>query len=345
MISFVDNEFAVRFFSYQRNFKQVSTNPFKLNCSCPVCGDSASDQYKARFWYYNWKGSNLVHCFNCDYTSEIGRFISEQDPVLYRDYLMEKRKEESFGVDLTKKTHKPVEISEKLTSKLVVIPSLPYCVRLDKLPETHPIIKYVADRKIPKSSYNRLYFTDKWQELVNETKMTYDNPKKEYRLVIPFYNAKNEIEAYQGRALSPNARQKYMTIKAHDDASKIYGLDRVDGSKDVCVFEGPIDSMFIPNSIAIAGGSLNLDSVPFPETRIWVLDDEPRHEDTIKRMQKLIDANERVLFWDKAKWRSKDINDKVKKDGATVEDLVNYINDNWCVGLMAKARMLNYCKI
>lgn len=343
MISFVDNEYALRYFSYQRNFKLVSQSPFKLNCSCPVCGDSASDQYKARFWYYHWKGSNLVHCFNCDFTSEIGRFINEQDPVLYREYLMEKRKEESFGVDLSKPSK--VEISDKLTSKLVVIPSLPFCIRLDKLPKNHPIIKYVLDRKIPENVFDRLFFTDNWQELVNQTKHTYDNPKKEYRLVIPFYNQKKEIEAYQGRALAKNANQKYMTIKAHEDASKIYGLDKIDESKDVCIFEGPIDSLFIPNSIAIAGGSLDLSKVPFPNNRIWVLDNEPRHPDTLKRMQKLIDAKEKIVFWDKAPWKSKDVNDMIKNENATVDQIVAYINENWCSGLMAKARMLNYKKI
>lgn len=342
MFSFVDNEFALRYFQYQRNFTQ-QTSPYKLNCSCPICGDSATDRSKARFWYYHWKGSNLVHCFNCDYTCNISRFLEEQDPVLYREYIMEKRKEESFGLD-TKK-FEPVMPSEKIKAKLVVIPQLDFCVRLDTLPKNHPIIKYVMGRKIPESVWNRLFFTSEWQKLVNQTKHTFDNPRPEYRLVIPFYNTKNEIESYQGRALSPNAKQKYMTIKACEDASKIYGTKWVDPTKPVCVFEGPIDSMFIPNSIAIAGGSLDLDKVPYADQRIWVLDNEPRHPDTIKRMTKLIESGEKVLFWDNAPWASKDVNEMIKEDGATPELVEEYIMNNYEQGMMAKVRMLKYCKI
>jgi hypothetical protein len=203
-----------------------------------------------------------------------------------------------------------------------------------------------VNRAIPKSAYKRLWFTANWQEMVNATKPTFDNPRQECRLVIPIYNKEHKIEAYQGRALSSLARQKYMTIKAHEDASKVYGVDMVDDSKQwVYVMEGPIDSLFIPNAIAITGGSLDLDQVPYKDKRIWVLDNEPRHNDTIKRMEKLIAAGERVCFWDEAPWHSKDINDMVAKEGADPRDIEEYIVDNWAVGLLAQLRMSKYRKI
>jgi hypothetical protein len=234
---------------------------------------------------------------------------------------------------------------EKFTKKLI-IEKLDFCERLDRLPTNHPIIKYVVNRAIPKSAYKRLWFTANWQEMVNATKPTFDNPRQECRLVIPIYNKEHKIEAYQGRALSSLARQKYMTIKAHEDASKVYGVDMVDDSKQwVYVMEGPIDSLFIPNAIAITGGSLDLDQVPYKDKRIWVLDNEPRHNDTIKRMEKLIAAGERVCFWDEAPWHSKDINDMVAKEGADPRDVEEYIVDNWAVGLLAQLRMSKYRKI
>jgi hypothetical protein len=344
MSSYVDNDFALRIFSYQRNFKQVSTMPFKLNCSCMICGDSATDRLKARFWYYEHKGTMFCHCFNCDYSMGFARFLEEQDESLYREYLLEKRKEETFGKKETPKVVE-TEISEKLTKKLI-IEKLDFCERLDRLPANHPIIKYVVNRAIPKSAYKRLWFTANWQEMVNATKPTFDNPRQECRLVIPIYNKEHKIEAYQGRALSSLARQKYMTIKAHEDASKVYGVDMVDDSKQwVYVMEGPIDSLFIPNAIAITGGSLDLDQVPYKDKRIWVLDNEPRHNDTIKRMEKLIAAGERVCFWDEAPWHSKDINDMVAKEGADPRDIEEYIADNWAVGLLAQLRMSKYRKI
>lgn len=343
-MSYVDNEFALRIFSYQRNFRQVSTMPFKLNCSCMICGDSSTDRLKARFWYYEYKGTMFCHCFNCDYSAGFGRFLENHDESLYREYLLEKRKEEAFGKKETPKVVE-TEISEKFTKKLI-IERLDFCERLDRLPANHPIVKYVENRAIPKAAYKRLWFTSQWQELVNKNKPTFDNPKKECRLVIPIYNREGKIESYQGRALSSSARQKYMTIKAHEDASKIYGVDTVDESKQwVYVMEGPIDSLFIPNAIAITGGSLDLDQVPYKDKRIWVLDNEPRHNDTIKRMEKLIAAGERVCFWDEAPWHSKDINDMVAKEGADPRDIEEYIVDNWAVGLLAQLRMSKYRKI
>ena len=344
MSSYVDNEFALRIFSHQRNFKQVSTMPFKLNCSCMICGDSATDRLKARFWYYEYKGTMFCHCFNCDYSAGFGRFLENHDESLYREYLLEKRKEETFGKKETPRVVE-TEISEKFTKKLI-IERLDFCERLDRLPANHPIVKYVENRAIPKAAYKRLWFTSQWQELVNKNKPTFDNPKKECRLVIPIYNREGKIESYQGRALSSAARQKYMTIKAHEDASKIYGVDTVDESKQwVYVMEGPIDSLFIPNAIAITGGSLDLDQVPYKDKRVWVLDNEPRHPDVKKRVKKLIDSGERVVLWDKSGWKGKDVNDIVKAGEASAEEILQYFEDNIVYGLMAQLRFSTWFKI
>ena len=41
-----------------------------------------------------------------------------------------------------------------------------------------------------------------------------------------------------------------------DSMPKLFGLDEVDVSKTVYVTEGPIDSMFVDNCIAMAGSDL-----------------------------------------------------------------------------------------
>ncbi|MFP9035360.1 hypothetical protein, partial [Enterococcus faecalis] len=102
---------------------------------------------------------------------------------------------------------------------------------------------------------------------------------------------------------------------------------------------------FIENGIAITGGQLDLEVVPFKDRRVWVLDNEPRHPDTIKRMTKLVDAGERVMFWDKSPWKSKDVNDMIRKEGATPEQIMEYMKNNIAQGLMAKMRLSKYAKI
>lgn len=341
-MSFVDDEFALRFFMYQRNYKQVSFSPLKINCSCMICGDSSTDSFKARMWYYDHKGTRFVHCFNCDYSAGFSWFLKEQDPQLYEEYLLEAFKDSASP----RKERVSEEPSDKFKKGgMPTIQELKFCQRLDSLPEAHPIIKYVEGRKIPPKAYNRLWFTAKWQELVNTVKPgTFENPKQEYRLVIPIFNKEGKIESFQGRALGPS-KMKYMTIKAHEDSTKVYGQDTVDESKPVLILEGPLDSLFLDNAIAITGGSISLDSVPYPNNRIWVLDNENRHKDTIARMQKLIDAGETVCFWDESGLTSKDINDMIVKEGATVEFIQDYILNNSFDGMMASVRMMSFAKV
>lgn len=339
MSSWVEREFAEKVFSVLPKFKRVNGAEFKLKARCPICGDSAKDLNKARFWAYPCNEGIKFHCFNCDVNMWLSQYLKDYDSTMYREYLMEKRK--------ASVTEKPVAKAEVVfNSKMPKIEKLEFCERLDKLPLEHPIVKYVKSRCIPEDKWSRLWFTMKWPALVNSINPgTYSNEKNEPRLVIPIFNKQKEIESLQGRALRKDAPQKYITIKAHDKATKIYGTDSIDERKDVFVMEGPIDSLFVDNAIAITGGTIDLNLVPYSDNRIWVMDNEPRHPDTIKRMTKLIEAGERIVFWDKAPWNSKDINDMVKDEGASAEQIMSYIRSNVEQGLMAKMRLSRYAKV
>lgn len=263
----------------------------------------------------------------------MGTYLKDREEELYREWLLERRRENNT---FKPQAEKPIE--EKFTKKMPVIEKLNFCTRLDTLPEAHPIVKYVANRKIPKDVYRRLWFTKEWQKLVNSISPgTYAHERGECRLVIPMFDSNGDIQSFQGRALGPSPN-KYITIKAHEDASKIYGIDTINGNKTVWFMEGPIDSLFIPNAGAITGGSIDLHEVPYASTRVWVLDQEPYHPDTCKRMSRLIDAGERVVMWDKCPWPSKDVNDMILKDGATPEALVEYFKANTVSGLQARLR-------
>ncbi|AAQ81349.1 DNA primase subunit [Aeromonas phage 44RR2.8t] len=326
---FADFLFAERAMMHLPKFKRKKG---KFNSRCPICGDSQTDMNKARFWMYEKKGDWQVHCFNCGYHSNLGGYLKDREEELYREWLLERRKENNVFKPQVK------TIAETFTKKMPVIEKLNYCTKLDTLPENHPIVKYVANRKIPKSAYSRLWFTKEWQKLVNSiSPETYTRERSECRLVIPIFDENGDIQSFQGRALcvSPN---KYITIKAHEDASKIYGMDTIDGNRMVWLMEGPLDSLFIQNAGAITGGSLALNEVPWKSTRVWVLDNEPFHPDTCKRLSRLIDSGERVVMWDKCPWPSKDINDMIIKDGATPEEIEKYFKDNTVSGLQAKLR-------
>lgn len=335
-----DQEYAERIFSSLPKYRK-HPGTFKLNARCPVCGDSATDEHKARFWAGEFKGGVRVKCYNCDYSEWLGNFIKDHYSGMYASYLMDKRREDMIYNKDPVKAAAPVKKYEQET-----IGRLPFCTRLDKLNPEHPIVKYVKKRMIPEDKWDRLWFTVDWQKLVNAVNPgTYKHEKAEPRLVIPIFNKEKDIESFQGRALAKDAKAKYMTVKANPESSKVYGLDTMTPNKPCYFMEGPIDSLFVENSGAITGGSLALSEVPYPAARVWVMDHEPRSKETLSRMAKLIRAGEKIVLWDKSPWQEKDINAMIVKEGATREQIQDYLERNTVSGLMAKLRFEKYAKV
>ena len=68
-----------------------------------------------------------------------------------------------------------------------------------------------------------------------------------------------------------------------DNRTKVYGLDRVDFNKTVYITEGPFDSLFIDNAIAMAGADIDWTLLKDREA-VFVFDNEQRNPEIIKRM-------------------------------------------------------------
>lgn len=312
----------------------------KYNFRCPICGDSQKDQYKARGWMYESNGYMRFGCFNCGRNMSLYDYLKTYDEIRYREYLRERYKDES-------KPKRAPAVKQETKKVIESVQELPFCERMDLLPESHPAVKYLANRCLPKAAYKLFYFTREWKQLSNELNPgTYKFVEPEPRLVIPLFNEDHSISMIQGRAFGDvDKNQRYLTVKKDPDALKVFGLERIDPSKTVLYMEGPIDSVFIPNSLAIVGGSMSLADAPFKDKRVWVLDNEPRSKETVKRIETLIDAGERVVLWDECKWHKKDINDMIIKEQATPEEIHEYINNNIVRGLTAKRRLADWRRI
>jgi hypothetical protein len=124
-----------------------------------------------------------------------------------------------------------------------------------------------------------------------------------------------------------------------DDAPKIYGLDEVQKNKTVYIVEGPFDSTFILNSIALCGADGDLDKWNI-HNRVWIYDNEPRNAEIHKRIAKCIDNEERVVIWPET-IKCKDINDMVLS-GLNVQSV---IESNTYSGLEAKLKFTTWKKI
>ena len=157
-------------------------------------------------------------------------------------------------------------------------------------------------------------------------------------MVIPFRDETGEVFAAQGRAFGKET-PKYLTVK-FEDKPKIFGLDRIDISRRFYFVEGPIDSYFVDNCLAVAGA--DFEHLPFTgEGMTIVLDNEPRSREIIKRMEKLIDRYYALVIWPDI-ITQKDINDMVL---AGHKDIQETINSNTFSGLTAKAKLSAWKRI
>ena len=105
----------------------------------------------------------------------------------------------------------------------------------------------------------------------------------------------NKFFCFQGRSFRTE-KPKYITLKLDPDKNKVYGLNRVDKSKHILVVEGPIDSLFLDNCIAVAGSTNFAKDIPKENTTI-VFDNERRNRELLKQIEKTIDNGYKVVLW------------------------------------------------
>ena len=160
------------------------------------------------------------------------------------------------------------------------------------------------------------------------------------RVVIPFYDIKGNVFAFQGRAFGIE-EPKYITIKLEENKRRIYGLDRMNMNEQVKIVEGPIDSMFLKNAIAVAGSDLEMKQLK--NKAVYIFDNEPRSIEIIKKMQKLIEKNYQVFIWPK-NIKVKDINDLICEN-ISAPEIEKIISSNTFSKLSAQQQLNNWKEV
>jgi hypothetical protein len=213
---------------------------------------------------------------------------------------------------------------------------------IQELDDGHIAKKYLEDRKIPHKFFTSLYYCDKFKEWTNSQKETFKSIENdEPRIIIPLIN-KGVIFGFQGRSLKKKSLVKYITIILNDSHPKIYGLDNIDWDKTIYVVEGPFDSMFLNNSIAMVGSDIDptFFITHYDVEFVMVYDNEKRNKQIVEKMQKAIDMKFPVIIWPD-NIREKDINDMVLS-GLNVEDV---LQSNTYQGLEAKAKLIGWKRV
>jgi hypothetical protein len=209
-------------------------------------------------------------------------------------------------------------------------------INLPKASEDVSAKKYLESRKLDPEKF---YFADKFKEWVNTLKPTFDSIKyDEPRIVIPLYGFDNNLIGVQGRALVSNS-VKYITIMLDEEAPKIYGLESVNTKLPVYVVEGPFDSTFIDNCVALCGSDGDVRCLEGSDI-IFVYDNEPRNEQIVRRIGDTIDRGYKVVIWP-TNIKEKDINDMILS-GHNVKSM---IESNTYSGLEANLKFTVWKKV
>jgi predicted RNA-binding Zn-ribbon protein involved in translation (DUF1610 family) len=320
----IDSKYIGLVSSRFQKFKRVKADLY--NFRCPLCGDSQKNKSKTRGYLYAVKTNTNFKCHNCGASMSFNNFLKKIDPTLHRQYTLEKFKEGYTGKNFVVEEPK-FEFSKPTFSKKLDLP---------KASSNQLAKEYLEKRKL---NPEKFYFADKFQEWVNSQKPTFNKiVRDESRIIIPMYDTQNNLIGFQGRALgsSPN---KYITVMLSDESPKLYGLDQIDFTKPIYIVEGPFDSTFIQNSVAMCGSDVDIRSFSWSDY-IWVFDNEPRNREIVNRISKTIDRGDKVVIWPTNIFQ-KDINDMVLA-GLNVMDV---LKSNTHSGLEAKVKFNEWKKV
>jgi hypothetical protein len=217
------------------------------NFKCNVCGDGKGnkkrghliwDKDRDMIYYKCW---NVGDCSAADKAWSGARWLKTYFPVFYKQYTKELFNTHKTTAEAPKKK---ARVTPKLTQeeKLALAEDMKHAKSFKSICKSKTDLSVKAQalcikRRIPEEIWHKFFIA---------TDGIYRN-----RMIIPFFDKQNQIYYYQARDLVGND-PKYLNRKlGKDDA--VYNYPNIDKSKPVCVFEGPIDSMFVENSIAVMG--------------------------------------------------------------------------------------------
>ena len=320
-MNLIDSKYIGLVSSRLGNFKRVKSDLY--NFRCPICGDSKKNKTKTRGYLYTIKADVNFRCHNCGASMTFSNFLKEIDPVVHKQYVFERFKQGSTGRGTV--VEEPVFKFEAPTFKSSIDLPLASTVDVSRI--------YLEKRKLDPTKF---YYAERFVEYVNSHKQSMD-VKEHPRIIIPLYYEKNLV-GVQGRALNSNS-VKYITTIFYDEAPKIYGLDNIRRDAPVFVTEGPFDSTFLLNSIAMCGADSDVRKWGV-STPVWVYDNEPRSKEITERISNAISRGDSVVIWP-TNIEEKDINDMILAG----HDVQSIVESNTYSGLEANLQFTTWKRI
>jgi len=298
--------------------QMVKEMPGRLSVACPYCGDSTTDMLKKRGNMY-WD-TLQYHCYNCNEHGDLNRFLKDFDLKL---------RESTDRIDVIEYIKdKKVDIKQIETLKHGI-----YVKANEHAIEINDFKKHFGAKSIEPGDFPWFYLRDR--ALHKKTsEFLYSNNGK--NLWILNKTPDGKILSCQSRKLG-KYKSRYLTYdlaKLHEEMgrefpftdedktaltklSTLFNIMRIDMTRSVTIFEGPLDAMFMQNSIALAtAGRSTTELDEIPTTRYMFDNDETGK----KKMLEKLRNNKSVFMWSKFlsdfklnTYTIKDLNDLVLK--------------------------------
>ena len=299
----LNQEFLIEtFYSYcRRPIHKKYQNVF--NAECPVCKEGKAAGRSRRLFYFPHK--QYFYCHNCVKSWRPFEWVKDITGWTFPEIVRKNNEKEGFVQ--TKKLVYPVVQAQQV----VEIPDLPEN-SIDLTDRTQ--IEYYRDNKFLKLALEYCEKRRLWTA-TNSCKRFYlslEDKVHKNRLVIPFVSDSGKTNCYQTRALTENQFPKYLTKFGEKE---LFGINNISEEIPyVFIFEGPIDSMFVKNGVAMASlapteHQLQQLTNLIGYEQIWVFDNDKNNKQTYKKISKYIKEGKKIFIWPKEFTKFKDFNE------------------------------------
>jgi hypothetical protein len=275
-----------------------------FNAECPVCKEGKSAGRSRRLFYFPHK--QYIYCHNCVKSWRPFEWVKEVTGWTFPEIIKKNNEKQGLTTTATSVIRPANQTIDQLE-----IPSLPEN-SIDLADQTQ--LQFYAGNKYVKLAleycHNRRLFT-----AVNSCKRFYlslEDKVHKNRLVIPFYNNSKKVASYQTRSLTQNQFPKYLTKFGEKE---LFGINNINSEIPyVFIFEGPIDSMFVKNGVAMASLSPTEKQIQQLNSligyqQIWVFDNDKNNKQTSKKIESYIQKGKRIFMWPKEFSKFKDFNE------------------------------------
>ena len=304
----IPEEFIVQKFYQHAGYPKYVKSTNTYMGGCPVCREGSSWGRKSRCYYI--PKDTKICCHNCGWYGKPVNWVMEVEKITY-DELMHQidQCDYSYGINIqeTKPTREVDELPQD-SINLFDKTQLSYYAN-------EPIVRTAAETIVKR----------KLNTAINKPRALYVSTNDyvhKNRLIIPFYNKNKKCVFYQTRTLLQTDHDRPKYLSKQNSEKTLFNYDNVHASAEhVFITEGPIDSFFIKNSVAVAGIQERSKQTFTPAQKdqldklflvqsVWVLDSQWADTASLLKTKTLLQDGHCVFIWprDVGK-RFKDVND------------------------------------